>query len=170
MRLKVRRGSAAHHRTRAIALGERLMPRDGNIDGFVSAVAGHRGRSIRVFTYALDVGGPSGFWIGTPASDYLVCSAEDTPTRRAVIVCHELAHMLLGHEPEIGDTDATSLIADVLAPDVEVSVATRFLARHVYTAAAEEDAEAAATVFVATAASRQRGAEASNDRVSERLR
>ena len=146
------------------------MPRDGNIDGFVSAVATHRGRPIRVFTYALDVGGPSGFWIGTPASDYLVCSAEDTPTRRAVIVCHELAHMLLGHEPEVGDPEATSLIVDILAPDVDATVATRFLARHAYAAAAEEDAEAAATAFVATAASRQRGAQASNDRVSERLR
>ncbi len=171
MRLKVRRSSPAQrHRARAIALGERLMPANGSIDGFVVAVAAHRGRSVRVISHLLDAAGPSGFWIGTSTGDYLVCSADATPTRRAAIVCHELAHMLLGHEPEVGDTEALSLVSTVLAPDVDASVAARFLTRHGYAGVAEEDAEAAATAFVTTAANRQRAAIAIGNRVSERLR
>ncbi len=171
MRLIVRRSSPAQrHLAQAIGLGERLMPADGSIDGFVAAVGAHRGRPVRVIGYPLDAAGPSGLWIGTCASDYVVCSADATPTRRAAILCHELAHMLLGHEPEVGDTEALSLVAKVLAPDVDVSVATRFLTRHGYAGTAEEDAEAAATALVMTAANRQRAAIAVGNRVSERLR
>ncbi len=171
MRMSFRRSSPAQrHRAQAIALGERLMPADGSIDGFVAAVAAHRIRPVRVIGYPLDTAGPSGFWIGTSAGDYVVFSADATPTRRAAIVCHELAHMLLGHEPEVGDTEALSLVATILAPDVDASVAARFLTRHGYAGTAEEDAEAAATALVTTAANRQRAAIAVGNRVSERLR
>ncbi len=171
MKLKVRRSSpAGRHRARVIALGERLLPRDGSIDGFVSAVAAHRGRPMRVLNYPLDAAGPSGLWIGTSSGDYIVCSADTTPTRRAAIVCHELAHMLLGHEPEVGDVQAVQAVVQVLAPDVDPLVAARFLARHGFEGPAEEDAEAAATVFVTAAAHRQRAAATASDRVSERLR
>ncbi len=171
MKLNVRRGSpAGEHRTRVIALGQRLLPRDGDIDGFVSAVAAYRGRAMRVLNYPLDAAGPSGLWIGTSSGDYIVCSADTTPTRRAAIVCHELAHMLLGHEPEVGDAAAAQAVARVLAPDVDPLVAARFLARHGYEGPAEEDAEAAATAFVTVAANRQEAAVTATDRVSERLR
>jgi hypothetical protein len=78
--------------------------------------------------------------------------------------------MLLGHEPEVGDLQAAEVIARVLAPDVDAAVAARFLARHGYEAADEEDAEAVATALVTTAASRQRAAATTADRVSTRLR
>lgn len=176
MKLNARRSSpAGRHRARVVALGERLLPRDGSIDGFVSAVADHRGRPMHVLDYPLDAAGPSGLWIGTSSGDYIVCSADTTPTRRAAIVCHELAHMLLGHEPEVGDVQAAQAVVQVLAPDVDPLVAARFLARHGFDrhgfeGPAEEDAEAAATAFVTAAAHRQRAAATASDRVSERLR
>ncbi len=171
MKLKVHRGSpAATPRSRVIELGEWLLPANGDIDEFVSAVADHRGRPGHVLSSPLNPAGPSGFWIGIPTGDYIVVTATATPTRRAAIVCHELAHMLLGHEPEVGDVDSARLLAQYLAPAVDPSVAIRFLARHGYEASAEEDAEAAATAFVTAAATRQRATSATNDRVSERLR
>jgi hypothetical protein len=114
--------------------------------------------------------GPSGLWISTPAADYIVCAAAATPTRRAAILCHELAHMVLGHEPEVGDAEAVQAVAQVLAPDVDPSVVSRFLSRHRYEASVEGDAEAVATALVTSAASRQRAAATATDRVSERLR
>lgn len=169
MKLKVRRSNpAGRHRARVIALGERLLPGDGSIDGFVAAVAAHRGRPVHVLDYPLNSAGPSGFWIGTSSGDYIVCSAGTTPTRRAAIVCHELAHMLLGHEPEVEDVEAAQAVVQLLAPDLDPLVAARFLARHGYEGPAEKDAEAAATAFVTAAAHRQRTA--ATDRVSERLR
>lgn len=172
MNLTARRSSSAarRHRTRTIALGERLLPRDGSIDGFVAAVAEHRRRPLHVVDFPLDPVGPSGFWIGTASGDYLIRSAAATPTRRAAITCHELAHMLLGHEPEVGDVQGVEVITTVLAPDVDSSVAARFLARHGYEATQEKDAEAVATAFVTTAATRQSAAATTADRVSTRLR
>lgn len=171
MKLTVHRGSPARrHRSRTVSLGERLLPRDGSIDGFVAAVARHRGRPLHVLDYPLDAVGPSGFWVGTASGDFIIRSSAATPTRGAAIVCHELAHMLLGHEPEVGDVQAGEVIARVLAPDVEASVAARFLSRHGYEAAEEEDAEAVATAFVTAAATRQRAAVTTADRVSTRLR
>ncbi len=67
MKLKVRRGSAADTpRSRVIELGEWLLPRNGDIDEFVSAVADHRGRPGHVLSSPLNPAGPSGFWIGIP--------------------------------------------------------------------------------------------------------
>src|SRR6478752_7812798 len=149
MKLTVRRSSPARrHRAHTVALGERLLPRDGSIDGFVAAVARHRGRPLHVLDYPLDAAGPSGLWVGCSSGDFIIRSAAATPTRGATIVCHELAHMLLGHEPEVGDVQAAEVIARVLAPDVGASVAARFLARHGYETADEEDAEAVATALV----------------------
>jgi len=125
---------------------------------------------VHVLNYPLDTAGPSGLWIGTSSGDYIVCSADTTPTRRAAIVCHELAHVLLGHEPEVGDLEAAQAVVQLLAPDVDPLVAARFMTRHGYEGPAEEDAEAAATAFVTAAAHRQRAAATATDRVSERLR
>ena len=171
MKLRVQRSSPlGRQRAAVIELGERLLPTSGDIDGFVDAVSGHRRRPLRVMDYPLDPAGPSGLWISTPAADYIVCAASATPTRRAAIVCHELAHMLLGHEPEVGQAEAVQAVAQILAPDVDPSVVSRFLTRHRYEASAERDAEAVATAFVTAAASRQRVAATATDRVSERLR
>jgi len=171
MKLAVRRSSPARrHLSHTVSLGERLLPRDGSIDGFVAAVARHRGRPLHVLDYPLNAAGPSGFWIGTATGDFIIRSAAATPTRAAAIVCHELAHMLLGHEPEAGDVQAAEVIGRALAPDVDASVAARFLARHGYEGAEEEDAEAVATAFVTAAAARQRAATTTADRVSTRLR
>lgn len=166
-----RGGSAARrHRADTIALGERLLPRDGSIDGFVAAVGQHRGRPVSVVDFPLDPAGPSGFWIGTTTGDYLIRSAEATPIRRAAITCHELAHMLLGHQPEVGELQGVEVITRVLAPDLDTSVAARFLTRHGYEATEEGDAEAVATTLVTVAALRQRAAATVSDRVSTRLR
>ncbi len=174
MKPTARRTSAARrHRADTIALGERLLPKDGSLDGFIAAVGRQRGRPLHVLDFPLDPSGPSGFWMGTRNGDYLIRPATATPTRRAAITCHELAHMLLGHEPDVGDSQGAEMVAEIaalLAPDVEASVAARFLTRHGYEETQEEDAEAVATAFVATAALRQRAAATAADRVSTRLR
>ena len=109
-------------RKRAVRAARKLAPRDGNPDELVSNVS-------------------------TENSDYLIYPAETTLTRRTAVICHEVGHMLMGHDPGLVDESPSSLLS-ALAPDLMPGHAARVLARHGYNNAQESDAEYLATVLV----------------------
>lgn len=127
--------------TSAARLAKRLMPTDGDMVGLLANLAQHRGREIHVL--ARDFAGQptSGLWISAERADYLVIDDPTTPSRRAAIICHEVAHILLGHRAQAG---GAALIA-AAAPDLSPELIARAMARHSYATQEEVEAEALAT-------------------------
>lgn len=106
---------------------------------------------------------PSGLWIATGDRDYIVTPENASPARHNAIVCHELAHMLLGHEGSLG------MHAASIAPGIDPAVAARFLGRHAYDNELEHSAETLGTQLAAEVAALARyGLE--RDLISTRLR
>lgn len=142
------------------------VPHDGDLDSFVGAVARNRGRPIVVLDYPLPHDAASGLWLSSQDTDYLVVSAGAAPSRRTAIVCHEVAHMFLGHD---ADTSSDDLLAAV-APDISAEVRSRFLARSAYARHTECDAEMLGTSLATELLRRQRNPRRNGDRVGKRLR
>ena len=146
-----------------------LIPANGNVDDFVAAVSEQRGRRIAVLSCSLPDDGPSGFWAPTPDVDYILHADSITAEYRETVICHEIAHMVLGHVAREGLMDTRAI-----APSVSPAVAARFLAREGYPDEIESDAEMLATLIaaelVARAEAGSRAATQTQDHISARLR
>lgn len=159
------RGHHANRKTWSAARS--LVPASGDLADLVAAVATERCRAITLLDYDLPADAPSGLWLQMTDVDYIVSARSLTADHRRVVICHELAHMLLDHRPRDGQVD-TSLIAPSISPDV----AARYFTRHGYEDRDEADAESLATVLAADLAERAFAAAAAlaADNVSGRLR
>lgn len=166
MRELLRRRPARRNADRAARKGLALLPADGDLDAFIDAVAADRGRQIIVLEYPLGDSAASGLWLTTADVDYLVVSSGAALSRRTAILCHELAHMLLGHDADAEAADALTAVA----PDISPEVRGRFLARTAYEAHTECDAEEVGTSLATELLRRQRHPRWSGDRVGRRLR
>lgn len=164
--MKRRRGRAVRATWRAVST---LIPDNGNVDDFVAAVSTQRGRRIAVLGCFMPDDGPSGYWAPTPDVDYILHADSITAEHRETVVCHEIAHMVLGHEAREGLMDTRAL-----APSISPEVAARFLTREGYPDEIEADAEMLATLIAAELVARadagSRAATQTQDHVSARLR
>jgi hypothetical protein len=145
------------------------VPESGDVDLLVTTVAAHRGRPIKVIACELEEEAPSGLWLQTAGTDYIVHPAGVAAEHRRVVICHELAHMLLQHGPRDGDIDTSGI-----APSIAPAVAARFFARHGYEDGAETEAESLATQLATElerrAAASRAAAVLTRDNISTRLR
>lgn len=123
-----------------------LMPTDGSIDGLVTAVGRLRGRPIDVIAAPLGSRPQAGFWVAGTDRDYVVHSASASAEERQRTICHELAHLLLGHALGPGPTASP---ARHLMP-------TTFLTRHGYSAVQEAEADRMARLITTLASMRRR--------------
>ena len=164
--MKRRRGRAFRATWRAVST---LIPDNGNVDDFVAAVSAQRGRRIAVLGCSMPDDGPSGYWAPTPDVDYILHADSITAEYRETVVCHEIAHMVLGHEAREGLMDTRAI-----APSISPEVAARFLTREGYPDEIEADAEMLATLIAAELVARadagSRAATQTQDHVSARLR
>jgi hypothetical protein len=135
----------------AARVAKRLMPIDGNLDGLLDALGQERGRRIHVLPQRFAGRSTSGLWLPTKRADYLVIDEPTTPSRRAAIICHEVAHILLGHTPDF----TTSEVIAAAMPDLSPELIARALARHAYATDDEADAEELGTLIGAEHWSRQ---------------
>ena len=154
---------------RSAASAQRFIPASGDLTEFVEALARSRGRPTVLLGVAFDAEAPSGVWIVTDKRDYIAYPNDASAARKAAIVCHEVAHMLLGHDPPPGTEGLLSLAASA-APTLDPAVAIRLLARHCYASEQEADAEGLGTRLAAELARRERLARAPRDRVYDRMR
>jgi len=142
------------------------MPETGDVDEFVQAVARYRGRRIVTMGQELGLESPTGYWISTTGAEYLVYPADSNNDQRAVIICHELAHILLDHQQPEGLLDLSEV-----APSIAPAVAARFLKRHGFDSAMEADAENMATQLTSELSRRAEQHELGrDDTISARLR
>lgn len=97
-----------------------LCPEDGNEESLVANVSRWLERDIKVVTIPLPVG-LSGVWTSTDSQELIALDAASSELRRRVALCHELAHMVLGHgdaDPEGDDEPELDLLRGAL-PDLD---------------------------------------------------
>ena len=144
-----------------------LMPEDGDLDKLLQNLAQQRGRPITVVENdQADSSLPSGLWIQSVNGDILMVEAGAGPSRRAVILSHEIAHMVLGHD---GDGAVSDLVMQA-APDLDAALIERVLHRDRHTTGDENDAEEVATLIAVEHGRRRRNAELRANPISARLR
>jgi len=146
-----------------------LVPVSGDLDELVDRVAASRSRPITLVPIRLPEDAPSGLWVATGARDYIVYPDNADAQWKSGIVCHELAHMLLAHDPQPGTSDLGAMIARA-APSIDPQVAARFLRRHGYEDAAEADAEYLGTRLAARLGAAHTAVQGHRDRVFDRMR
>jgi hypothetical protein len=146
-----------------------LVPVSGDLDELVVRVAAHRSRSITLMPTPLPEDAPSGLWVATTARDYIVYPDNADAQWRSGIVCHELAHMLLEHDPQPGTADLGAMVSRA-APSIDPQVAARFLHRHGYEDTAEADAEYLGTRLAARLGAAHTTGQRHRDRVFDRMR
>lgn len=129
----------------ALRLVRGLMTPDGSIDLLVDAVAAHRGSPIDLTPAHMGPSPLTGFRVAGEDRDHIVYSSTASAIQRDRIICHELAHLLLGHTVELG-------------PDPAASDLTRLVTRHTYASGAETEARRLARVIVHLSRARQRAA------------
>lgn len=129
----------------------KMMPTPWSVMEFTGRVAHLRSRPVQVIDldFAAE-SGVSGAWQPTVKQDFIFVSDGAFGLRRDAIICHEIAHMTLGHTPaDLGfaGNDATH---DVMSMMLEASpaLARKFLFRHDYDSRAEADAEHLATLVI----------------------
>lgn len=152
-------------RSRAV----RMVPASGLVDDLVAAVSREQNRAVHLLPADLGPEAPTGMWISTDQAEYIVFPADASSAERAAVICHELAHMLLGHQPE-AQVDRLSQMATTVAPSIDSEVAHRFLRRHGYVEKVEAEAERLATVLVTQLARNAESNAVRQDTVSDRLR
>ena len=160
---------SAHAVRSAASRAGRLMPANGTVESLANNLARERGRPIRVLPHDLGPHDPSGFWIAPEANDWIVIPERVGSAQRTAIICHELAHILLGHTRQ--DTDAyANWVATHVAPDIDPVIVRRFLARSWYEDDVEFEAEELASQMVAMLARQSERNRLAQDSVSNRLR
>jgi len=154
---------------RSAMTAQRLIPTSGDLDEFLRALAESRGRPIVLVPVQREADDPSGVWIAMEQTDYIAFDKDAPAARKAAIVCHEVAHMMLDHAPEPG-TESMAALAAAAAPTFDPEVAARFLRRHGYASDSEADAENLGTRLAAELARRETAARTPRDRVYDRMR
>lgn len=163
------RASAASRMRAAQVRALKLIPTSGLVEDLVDAVGAAQERSIRLLPFRLSDIEPTGLWIATEGADYVVYPEDATAAERVAIICHELSHILLHHEPP-GEGAQLAQMAALVAPDIDPVVARRILARHGYAQEAEVEAEAFGTVLVTHLVRQVERRVFGIDSVSDRLR
>ncbi|GAA1359259.1 ImmA/IrrE family metallo-endopeptidase [Catellatospora chokoriensis] len=78
------------------ALEGLAIPDPWDVVALVEWLGQQRGRPIILIPWPT-AGGVTGCWVAAAHQDYIVYERTATPLHRSVIVCHEVAHIWLGH-------------------------------------------------------------------------
>lgn len=153
----------------ARSLVAQALPRDGTVDSLLAALGALRNRPFK-FVSAVLTGTTSGLWLPRDTYDVLIYPQDASPLRRTAILCHELAHILLGHSPAL-HASISSLTVSSLAPDISPHTTVGYLARTDYTTPEEVAAEKFGTeLCVELAAQRHEHTWVSQGRITGLLR
>ena len=145
-----RQSRSSNHLRRIVA--EMGIPVPWNRDQLVAGVAARRGRPIHLVpvSHSLVQGGHSGLWLARAEDDVILYAAGTSDVHATHIICHELAHMELGHDRDtVGDTSVDSTVLSVTAPSVDSARVVKMLGRSNYSNDQEYEAELLATLIMA---------------------
>ncbi|HLR96154.1 MAG TPA: hypothetical protein VK053_16655 [Jiangellaceae bacterium] len=119
------------------------MPASGDVEDLLSAMSTARDRTMQLLVAPLG-SAISGLLVSTGLTDYVVVAEGSSPERQCAIICHEVAHALLGHSHH--ENPGSALIESGLLQRVDPGLARDVVAaRHAYAHTKEIDAETVAT-------------------------
>ncbi len=138
-----RRGKHSPQVREAIRAAEAILPLSGEVDDLLDRLSETRGRPMTLLLAPLEQA-VSGVLISTDHADYIAVSDQASPERKCAIVCHEIAHALLGHDD--ARPLSKSLIDSGLLRGIDPALVHAVVAcRHAYAHTTETDAETVAT-------------------------
>lgn len=127
----------------AIRMADSMMPLSGDVEDLLTNLSRTRDRRISILTAPL-ASPLSGLLIATGKADYVVVGDEASPERQVAIVCHEVAHLLLGHDDN--QSLSAGLIESGLLQGLNPELVRSVIAgRQAYAHTTELDAETVAT-------------------------
>lgn len=127
----------------AIRMADAMIPLSGDVEDLLENLSRTRGRDISILTAPLS-NPVSGLLIATGKADYVIVGDEASPERQVSIVCHEVAHLLLGHDHK--NSLSTDLIESGLLQGLDPDLVRSVVAgRHAYAHTNEMNAETVAT-------------------------
>lgn len=145
-------------------LALQLMPENGDLHTLVDRIADHRQRPIIVET-TTDAA-LSGQTLALDTVDH-ISLLDAPPGQLDQALCHELAHLLLGH---LDQDDAVSFDIKLAAlTGIDLTMIRKVLTRHAYDTPQEAAAERLATLLRAESDRRARKAQLRDDPRAERL-
>jgi hypothetical protein len=100
------------------------------------------GRPIKLVGIRLPADGASGLWLATTSTNYVFYDSVTAGAHRALIILHELAHIVLDHQ----HSDGVSTPAGLL-PDLDAALIERSLGRTCFDVDAEAEAEMFASML-----------------------
>ncbi|MER5770917.1 hypothetical protein [Streptomyces sp. NPDC001985] len=122
------------------------LPHAPSLQEVIDAVAARRGRPVRLVVEPLELR-VSGYCAQSDEADYIYVDANAGPLLQYQVVCHELIHLHLGHEPAdqgAVDDEVSRALFSTMSPDVVRLV----LGRDAYDERAELEAEIIGTVLL----------------------
>ncbi|MEU6210824.1 toxin [Streptomyces sp. NPDC047023] len=122
------------------------IPAPYDVNEVCDLMESRRGRPLSVLPMTMPVyeGSPSGIWIETEESDYILFQEKTSRAHQEHIVAHEIGHMLLNHRSSPADQDE---VARLLMPNLDPSLVRTVLARTSYEALEEQQAEVVASLL-----------------------
>lgn len=145
-------------------LALRLMPENGDLGTLVDRIADHRGRPIIVETTT--GAGLTGQTLALDTVDH-ISLLDAPPGQLQQALCHELAHLLLGHLEQNDEIPFDAKLAELTG--IDPAMIRKFLTRHAYDTPQEAAAERLATLLRAESDRRARKARGRDDPRAERL-
>jgi hypothetical protein len=143
--------------TELLALARRMpIPVPWDRHQFVDNIARMRGRPIRLIPTPTPPlpGSPCGLWLKRDTDDVIVHDIGTSEYHMDQIVCHEIGHMVLGHDqPRDGPPGSGHAhLCTTLLPDLDPATVRAVLGRTDYASAQERDAETFASILMIAAA------------------
>ncbi|MER6316467.1 hypothetical protein ABT237_22235 [Streptomyces sp. NPDC001581] len=131
------------------------IPAPYDVNGVCDLIERRRGRPLSVLPMTIPVyeGSPSGLWVETDESDYILFQEKTSRAHQEHIVAHEIGHMLLNHRSLPSDQDE---VARLLMPNLDPSLVRTVLARTSYEELEEQQAEVVASLLPLQAGRTQR--------------
>lgn len=128
---------------KAMRAAMEIMPSSGDVQDLLTSLSRARERNITILSAPLD-SAISGLLISTEQADYIAVSDGASPERFVAIVCHEVAHALLGHDHShaIGEEILETGLLQIVNPELAGSAVA---ARRAYAHTDESEAEVVAT-------------------------
>jgi hypothetical protein len=133
----------------AAIIRELDIPAPFNLEEFTARLERQRNRPIRLCPFRSGPGVPCGVWIAIADADYVYYEQDTTRFHVNLIVLHEIAHMVLGHQ----GLPAWQNLARQIAPDVHPGLVRLLLSRSAYASPEEREAETLASRILERATS-----------------
>lgn len=140
---------ASQRRARTL-LEDLRLPEPWDVRALVDQVAQRRGRRIvlEAVPGSMVRNKMCGAWLECEDEDMLLYSEDSAPWHCDLVICHELGHMLFGHEETSIEPPVSPEMLRAWVPSLDPAAVVRVLGRTNYSTKHEYEAEYLATLII----------------------